>query len=243
MSWIAICNIIIVNIIAWLALSYFWSGWNYKVFKPWLWLEMRKRKQLHTDIEAAERATADKNRFYAHWFALEQIETNHIIGDILIAGTEEPDVAIVANRHSPERKLIVIDKFENRTIEVVKENCQGEVTAQQIEIKSPNKQQLQSKLIGNYQLYEGNLCEEVKNISTQLAFISIDSVDYDEVSTTLKHIYPLLSEGGIILLHDYNHTWDSVRSAADHFEAQVPENFVWTADMYGSAVMIKNKNR
>lgn len=244
MSWITICNIIIINIIAWLALSYFWSGWNYKVFKPWLWLETRKRKQLHTDIETAERATADKNRFYAHWMALEQIDTNHINGDILIVGTEDLNTAIVANRHSPDRQLIVIDEFENRTIEITKENCQGEVTRQQIEIKSPNKEQLQHTInSSNCTLLQGSVSQEIEKLQNKIALATIDVVDYDELTKVLQHIYSLLSEGGIIILHDYNHNWDSVRLATDHFEANIPENFIWIPDMYGSAVMIKNKNR
>ncbi len=244
MSWIAIGNIIIINIIAWLALSYFWSGWNYKVFKPWLWLEMRKRKQLHTDIEAVERSVADKNRFYAQWFALEQIDTNHIKGDIAIIGTEDESTAIVANRHSPERRLIVVDSFQSRTIEVVKENCQGEISKQEIKIKSPDKESMLSKIgATNVEILQGNIGEEITKLSHQLAFVSIDTVDYDELTAALNHVYPLLSEGGIILLHDYNHNWDSVRSATDRFEANVAENFLWLPDMYGSAIMIKNKNR
>lgn len=242
---ITIINIIIVNIIVLLALSYFWSGWNFRVFKPWLWLEARKRKQLNGDIEAAERRAQDKNRFYAHWFALEQIDANHVPGMVLIAGSEDADTVILVNRHSPDRSLTVIDLFADRDVEIVRENCQGEVSRQQIHIKGINLDSLKASIgnATNVSFVKGHLADEVKNLSSSIAFASIDTVDYDELSSTLSAVYPLLSEGGIIIVHDYNHNWDTVRQAVDHFEASVAERFLWLPDMYGSAVLVKNKAR
>lgn len=245
MSWIGICNIIFVNIIIWLALSYFWSGWNYKVFKPWLWLEYRKRKQLQNEIVSVERNIEDKNRFYAHWFALEQIDTNHIPGDIVIAGSEDSDLPMVVNRHSPDRKIFVVDRFEKHTVEIVRENCQGEVSRQSIEINALDVDKYKSAIgpVDNIEYLKGNISEEISNIKTNISFASIDSVDYDDVMNTLTIVYPLLSDGGIIVVHDYNHNWDSVRYAVDKFEASIPENFIWLPDMYGSVALIKNKKK
>jgi len=245
MSWIAISNIIFVNIIVLLGLSYFWSGWNYKVFKPWLWLEYRKRKQLQKDIESIERKTEDKNRFYANWFILEQIDANHIPGDIVIVGSENVDLAVTINRHSPDRNLHIIDLFENHQVEIVRENCQGEVSRQSIDIKGVDIEKYKEAINSteNINFIKGIIHEEIEKINFPVSFASIDSVDYDDVITSLIRIYPLLSEGGIISVHDYNHNWDSVRSAINKFEAGIPENFIWYPDMYGSVILIKNKRK
>lgn len=245
MTWIGICNIIIVNIIVLLALSYFWSGWNFKVFKPWLWLEARKRKQLHKDIEASEKKIEDKIRFYAHWFAIEQIDANHIEGDIVIAGAEDADMALLSNRHSNERKLYVIDRYELHRVEIERENCQGEVSRQIIEINGVDIDKFK-KIINddeNVVLIKGIISEEITKITNTISFASIDTIDYDELLNCLKHVYPLLSDGGIILVHDYNHNWETVRMAVDKFEAGIAENFIWLPDMYGTVALIKNKNR
>lgn len=240
MSWIGIANIIIINIFAWLALSYFWSTWNIRVFKPWMWLELKKRKQLHTDIEKEERNAEDKIRFYAHWTSLEQIDSNHIPGAILVAGCEDGIVPQLANRHSPERRLVVVDPFESRKVVITRENCQGEVSTQEIDIRAISLDDLSRLTDSKAVALKSPLAEGVSSLNEPLALATVDTVDFEELSSVLSHIYPLVQPGGIIIVHDYNHNWDSVRSAVDRFEASVPESFFSLADMYGSVVMVKN---
>lgn len=243
MNWIGLINIIIVNIIVLLALSYFWSGWNFKVFKPWIWLELRKRKQLQKDIEDGERQTQDKNRYYIHWFAMEQIDTNHVEGSMIFAGIEDDAIVLTANRHSPERNIIVVDPFENRKVEIVRENCQGEVSRQEIDINSIDLEDIKKDIgkSSNVEYLKGEIAQEIKKIEGKIAFASIDTVDYNDLSTSLAQIYPLMSEGAILIVHDYNHNWESVRKAVDNFEASVNSRFLWLPDMYGSIAMVKGR--
>lgn len=241
MGWIGIANIIILNVLAWLALSYFWSTWNTRVFKPWLWLEQKKRKQLHTDIEHAERSAQDKIRFYTHWTSLEQIDANHIPGAVLIAGCEDGLLPQLVNRHSPERRLLVADEFQPRKVTITRENCQGEVSTQAIDIGAVSLADL-SRLTDSkaIPIQETSLSKGVSTVTEPLALVSVDTVDFDSLSSVLSHVYSLLQPGGILIVHDYNHNWPSVRSAVDRFEASVPESFFSLADMYGSVVMVRN---
>ncbi len=242
MSLITILNIIIVNVIVILALSYFWSGWNFKVFKPWLWLEMRKRKQLPSEIERAESHTQDKIRFYSLWFALEQIDTNNVEGSVVFASLEDAEMPVVVRMHSPERKIAIFDSFANRDVEIVRENCQGEISRQVIHIEGVDLEKLKQRIGESEVTYHvGKPAETIADDSEKIALAVIDTVDSEELSSVMKNSYARMSEGGMMIVHDYNHNWDSVRRSVDAFEASIAENFLWLPDMYGSVIMIKNK--
>lgn len=234
MSWITIGNIVILNILIWLGLSLFWSHWTHKLFKPWIWLEARKRKQLNKSIEDIERHTSDKIRFYSHWFALEQIDNNGIEGNVVVVGVEEPEYARLAALHSSERQVVVVDNFVTHDVEVVRENCQGEKSIDKVHIEKPAPTVFDG-------LSNVMIADEVGKIDGPIALASIDTVNYDELRLCLKTIYPLLAAGGLLIVHDYNHDWEAVREAVDEFEASVPENFVGLPDMYGSVILSKSK--
>ena len=223
-------------------MSYFWSTWNYRVFKPWMWLEQKKRKQLPRVVENLERSVEDKNRFYAHWTALEQVDANGVEGAVVVCGCEDSVVGQLASSHDPERRLYIIDQFEARKVTITRENCQGEVSTQEIAIGAVPEEEMR-KLTGDAVLLRGKLSERVDEISESVAMVSIDSVEYDELEVVLPKMYGKLSPGGIMIVHDYNHNWESVKTAVDRFEAGIVENFLSIADMYGSVIMVKNAVR
>ena len=56
----------------------------------------------------------------------------------------------------------------------------------------------------------------------------------------LKFFYPKLSAGGVIIIHDYNHTWDGIKKALDEFMPGIPESLIELPDWKGSVMIIKN---
>ncbi len=242
MSLIAIGNIIFIVALVCVGLSIFWSSWTFKLFKPHLWLERKKTKLLHAQIERIERRSKDKNRFYIFWFLIEQIDSNMIDGAIALLGLENQDFALQCHFQT-NRKVLIIDEFTDKNVNVTKENCNGEVSNHNVFLKAVDYQQLTHHFIDeSTTIIKGKIIENLDKLQAPLAFVAIDSVDYDEVYESLQAVYQRLTPGGIILVHDYNHSWSDVHSAVDRFQATVPENFVALADMYGSVVMVKNSN-
>lgn len=243
MSWTTILNIVFLNIIIWIVLSLFWSHWTYKLFKPYKWLETMKKKQINKAIANVEKRTKDKNRFYGVWFMLQQIDENLIDGQYVMLGIENQELAELIRAFNAERKMTIISEFEAKRIEVRKENCDGKVTLQNIDLEHVEYDDFTKSVPenNNTKIISAPIVNELGNLSEPISLALIDTIDGETVSQSLTTIYNLLTPGGAIIVHDYNHDWEAVRNAVDTFQAQIPETFITIPDMYGSVIMVKNK--
>lgn len=244
MNTINIINLIFINIIIWLALSYFWSHWTFKLFKPYKWLEEKKKKLINKQLESIEKSFKDKNQFYGLWYLLQQIDENMVEGTCVICGLENESIPHIFKLVNNERKLIVIDQFENKDRVVTKENCNGVVSTHKVDIEHVNYKSFTDNFSNKYintQIFKGDAIEILKDSEENIALAFIDSTEYNVVYESLKLIYNKLSKGGIIIVHDYNHDWPEVTDAVNRFQASIKESFIAYPDMYGSVVMVKNK--
>lgn len=243
MSIIGIVNIIIVNIIAWAALSYFWSFWTHRLFKPWLWLELRKRKMIAADVERRERKSRDRARYYSVFFAMEQVERGEVPGGFVMAGVEDADLVSLLRRQCPEREVWALGPLEATTVSVAHENCQGETTSETVAVDFAPEAEVRRILPDGPQnhVVKGPVAEGLAQVGGPVALALVDCVEHDTVLASLRHLYPLLPPGGIIIVHSYNHTWEGVRRVTDEFVAGVPEGIVPLPDIYGSVALVRNK--
>jgi O-methyltransferase len=74
------------------------------------------------------------------------------------------------------------------------------------------------------------------------AFVHLDADLYLPTIEALKFFYPKLAAGGVIIIHDYNHTWDGIKKALAEFMPSIPETLIELADWKGSVMIVKNKN-
>jgi O-methyltransferase len=74
----------------------------------------------------------------------------------------------------------------------------------------------------------------------KFAFVHIDADLYQSTLDSLQFFYPKLTDGGTLIVHDYNHNWEGVVKAVNEFEQSIPECFVEVPDQLGSVVLIKN---
>ena len=65
----------------------------------------------------------------------------------------------------------------------------------------------------NIKLVRGNICETVKTINEPIALILIDCDETAPCAVALDHLIPQLSEGGKILVDDFD--WHSIRDCTD----------------------------
>ncbi|GAF05786.1 TylF/MycF/NovP-related O-methyltransferase [Saccharicrinis fermentans] len=244
MNFIFYANIVIVNIVAWLAISYFWSFWNFKLFKPYQWLESVKRKTVSRVIVHSERKFKDRNRFYTIWFVLEGLRKKNIEGDLAEVGVFKGETAKVIHHLMPERSLYLFDSFSGLPAQVIREDCDGTVRPQTVNFEQTSKEEVEKYMKGNHrvEIREGIFPDTAADLKEHtFAFVHLDADLYKSTLDGLQFFYPRLAPGGSVLVHDYNHNWEGVRKAVDEFEMTVPEQFVELYDMYGSVLLTKNK--
>jgi O-methyltransferase len=89
----------------------------------------------------------------------------------------------------------------------------------------------------NVSLVKGML-QDTLCVNQPVALAHIDVDWYEPVKTCLERIYPHLSEGGAIVLDDYQ-DWSGCHTAVDEYFAQLPaESFAWDLTA-GSLVVTK----
>lgn len=238
-------NVIIINIIVIVGLSYFWSFWTHKVFKPWGWLEMKRRGLIKSDVMKEERTYKDRVRYYAYFFAMKQVEDQEIGGSFVMAGLEDAALLRLVRSQCPEREMWVVAPMEESSVTVVHENCQGKVTEESVPVNFVDEETVRGCMTDEARdhVIKGEVKENIGKVSGSVAMACIDCVTYDGVISSLRQLYPLMSEGGIIIVHSYNHEWQEVRKAVDEFMASVPEVIVPLPDMYGSVAIGVGRKR
>ncbi len=238
-------NLILLNIIIWLLLSYFWSYWTYKLFKPYQWLDDLKKKKTSRLIAKHEKKFKDKNRFYTLWFQMRRIEEQHIPGSLAELGVYKGHTAKLIHHMSPQRKLYLFDSFSGLPKQVIREDCDGKVRPQTVKFDNTSKKGVLKYIEGNsnVEVREGIFPETATGLDDEtFAFVHLDADLYQSTLDGLNFFYPKLNPGGCIIVHDYNHNWEGVRKAVDEFSETIPEYFVDMPDIYGSVVLIKNRH-
>ena len=241
MSVMGFVNLVIVNVMIWVGLSYFWSFWTHKLFKPWLWLEQKKRGLIAKSVERRERRYRDRARYYSIFFAMEQVERGEVAGSFVMAGVEDSDLVGLLRGQCPEREMWVMGPMAATEVEVEHENCQGEVTSERASIDFAPEAEVRRILPEGEKnhVLVGKVGERVGELEGGVALALIDCVEYEVVLASLRKIYPLMSAGGIMIVHSYNHSWEGVRRAVDQFVAGIPEGVLPLPDMYGSVGMVR----
>jgi len=246
MTILQLLNLILLNLVALMALSYFWSFYTYKLFKPFAWLDAQKKNQLPKIILKHERKFKDKNRYYSLWLQLQRIQKNNIPGDLAELGVYKGETAKLIHHLIPDRDFFLFDSFSGLPKQVIREDCDGAVRPQTVKFDNTTPLEVVKYIKGNDRIIikEGIFPETASGLEDRtFAFVHIDADLYQSTLDALHFFYPRLSPGGMILVHDYNHNWEGVEKAIDEFSETIPESFAELPDMYGSALLIKNKNR
>ncbi|MBN2166380.1 MAG: class I SAM-dependent methyltransferase [Marinilabiliaceae bacterium] len=244
MSTYQYLNLIIINVLVWLVLSYYWSFWTFKLFKPFKWLEYKKQKMVPNLIARNERKEKDRIRFYSLWLLLERINSNQLEGSLAELGVYKGETAKVIHHLVPDKKLYLFDSFEGLPHSIIREDCDGTVRPQTVKFDQTSPELVEKNIQGNDNVIirKGIFPETAFDLRDEkFAFVHVDADLYQSTKDALEFFYPNLVAGGIILIHDYNHNWEGVTKAVDEFCQTIPEEFVELPDQLGSVVIIKNR--
>lgn len=163
--------------------------------------------------------TAARNVFIRDYAAI--VEENNIAGSIAEAGVFQGDFSAQLNRLFPLRKLHMFDTFEG----FPQEDLQME---ERLQLSVPEEGRFAitsealvlSKMAYPEQcvIHKGYFPETARGIEEEFAFVMLDMDLYKPTLSGLKFFAPLMSHGGVIVVHDYfSSHYLGVRQAVTEF--------------------------
>ena len=186
------------------------------------------------------------NKDYVRWHEFEllasEIEKNDVEGDCAELGVYQGQFASLINKRLLNKKLYLFDTFEGfvkKDIEIEDDNVG--VFEGQLSDTSINSIISKMKYPNQVKVCKGWFPETIPNIDLRYAFVSLDCDLYAPTLAGLEYFYPRLSEGGYIMLHDYNGYFEKgIHKALFEYEKKVGRvSKVPVPDIAGSIVITK----
>jgi len=141
----------------------------------------------------------------------EEINKSGVDGNIAELGVFRGDFAKYLNRLFPDRKLYLFDTFEGFDSEEQRYEIEQSYTKEEgfignRDFKNTSIELVLSKMDmpQNCIIKKGRFPETIPEHEEKYALVSIDCDLYLPVLAGIKYFYPLLSEGGYMMIHDYN---------------------------------------
>lgn len=148
----------------------------------------------------------DYIRFATLGLLFEEITARNIQGNIAEVGVYQGDFASRLNLLFPNRKLYLFDTFEGfHQIDKVKEQTKGFSNAAQ-DFSDTSVDKVLSKMPYPNQciVRKGYFPETAADVSDTFCLVSLDTDLYEPIKNGLQFFYPKLSNGGFIMIHDFN---------------------------------------
>jgi O-methyltransferase len=242
-SLLQLTNGILILIFLYLVFRFIETNWSYKISKPFAWNEAIQENKISKKLKKIERFYRDKVRFYTFWFQIERLKKESIPGSFAELGVYKGETGRMIHEMDPTRKFHLFDTFEGfDQKDLAAEN--PESPGLSIDFSDTGLDSVKNFIDGNDNIFvhKGYFPSTTENLGNELySFVHLDADLYNPTLTGLHYFYSRLSEGGIIIVHDYNHNWEGVTKAVDEFVATIPENPIEISDWQGSIMIIKNK--
>ena len=224
------------------------------------WEHARKRGMVSKDLDKLELNYPDKVRFFNWWFQVERLKRDGIAGDFAELGVYKGESAKILHLMDPSRMFHLYDTFEG----FKEEDLAGETgIAATYTTKNFADSSLEAvkRYLGEsdrFVYHKGRFDESAVSsqqsavsgldsadrrpptANIQLALVNLDVDLYQPTISGLKYFYPMLSPGGVIIIHDYNYKWPGIKKAVDEFVSTIPEAIVMVPDMEGSVMITRN---
>lgn len=222
---------------------YLESFWSYKISKPHAWEKAVKNKHVSKELRKIEKKTRDKVRFYNLWFQIERIKKKQISGAFAELGVHQGQSAKSIHYMEPNRKFYLFDTFEGFPEKDLANEIQSDSRFTTEMFSDTNLNDVKDYINGNENIiFKIGFFPDTTNglTSEKFAFVNIDADLYSPTIKALEFFYPRLTEGGVIIIHDYNHNWEGIQKALNEFMPKIPESLIELPDWQGSAMIIKN---
>jgi O-methyltransferase len=237
-------SLVLILILCFLGFKLMESKWSYNISKPYAWEAAVKSGNVSERLQKIERTYRDRVRFYTMWFQVERLRNNNITGAFGELGVYKGETARILHEMDCTRKLYLFDTFEGFKSEDLLMESSADEKFSTKNFSDTSIDAVKKFIAGNSNLIfkPGYFPESAQDISEEkFAFVHLDADLYKPSLAALQFFYPRLVPGGVMLIHDYNHTWNGLRTAVDEFLPTIPESPVELPDWQGSILIIKNK--
>ncbi len=234
---------VLVLILLVIGFKYLETFWTYKLYKPFKWERAVKNKLVSDELIKLERNYYDKIRFFSMWFQIERLKRGNIAGDFAELGVHKGETAKIIYEMDKSRTLYLFDTFNGfNEKDLALEKTQGGKYST-AEFSDTDLETVKEYVAGgeNVIYHPGYFPTTAIGLdTTKFAFVYLDADLYLPTIEGLKFFYPKLSAGGVIMIHDYNHTWEGVKKALDEFIPTIPESLIELPDWKGSVMIVRN---
>ena len=219
------------------------TNWSYKISKPHAWEEAVKNGAVSRKLKKIERFYRDKVRLYTFWLQIERLKKEKIEGAFAEVGVYQGETAKMMHEMDTLRRLHLFDTFEGFDKKDI-ESTTAKDANHGIDFSDTSLESVVKFIDGNSNIvfHKGYFPATTKDLQVEhYAFVHLDADLYNPTLAGLRYFYPLLSPGGVIIVHDYNHTWEGVTKAVDEFSKTISENLMEISDWQGSVMIVKTK--
>jgi len=234
-------SIVLAGIVLFIGVYIMLPNWNYKLNKPYKWVEEAK-KTLPSRLKMIEQNYDDKVRFYTFWFQIERLKRESIKGAFAELGVYKGETARFTHLMDDSREFHLFDTFDGFKEDDLKEESSDDKKYSTDNFSDTSLERVKDFIDGNENifLHKGYFPETANKIKEEeFAFVHLDADLYKPTLAGLKYFYPRLAKGGVMFIHDYNHTWDGVRKAIEEFRKDNDIIISEVADMQGSLMVLK----
>jgi len=164
-------------------------------------------------------------------------------GAVAEVGVYQGEFSSLINLNFPDRKLYLFDTFEGFDERDSKSDRESNYSDMQHKFSETSISLVKSKMKfpENISIHKGWFPESAKGNEGEIfSFVSLDTDLYDPIYAGLVWFYPRLSEGGYIMIHDYNNeTYRGSKEAVRTFAKEFGVTYCVLPDVGGSAVIGK----
>jgi O-methyltransferase len=232
-------SLILVFII--LLIRYIWITYISYDPRPADWRHALKEKRVSSRVRKLVAGYADSARSYHWWLQVERLRREGVPGVFVELGVYKGDSARILHALDPERPLHLFDTFSGFPSDDLNVET-GEASTYTPEHFADTGVKLVLKRIGgtgNIEVHPGYFPASARGFREPIALANLDADLYNPTKAGLELFYPLVSRGGVIMVHDYNHKWPGIVKAVDEFVQTIPESMVLLPDRDGTAVIIR----
>jgi len=252
LNYFQLISAILVLIVIILLVRYAWGIFFDKNYRPVEWEHAVKQGRVSKELIRLERNYPDKVRFFNWWFQVERLKKAGVTGDFAELGVYKGESAKILYLMDPSRTFHLYDTFEG----FIEEDLQNE-TGEAATYTTRNFADTSLEAVKRYLGEEGRFVFHAGRFGLTaptpslpqmgegvregaVALVNLDADLYNPTKAGLELFYPLLSPGGVIIVHDYNYKWPGIIRAVDEFVLSIPEPLVMVPDMDGSVMIVKS---
>jgi O-methyltransferase len=251
-----IISIALVLTVIILLVRYAWGIFFDTNYRPVEWEHAIKQGLISKELIRLERNYPDKVRFFNWWFQVERMKRDGVPGDFAELGVYKGESAKIIHLMDSSRQFHLYDTFEGFREEDLK-NETGEAATYTTRNFADTSLEAVRRYLGEeerFVYHVGRFRESSAAPTLQspppagggetgkgaVALVNLDADLYKPTKAGLEYFYPLLSPGGVIIIHDYNYKWPGIKRAIDEFSRTIPEPLVMVPDMDGSVMIFKS---